>query len=102
LDVPDVPSLFLKAPEAISDPNSKILVHPTCQDNQVDWEVELAIVIGRKCRDVSEEDAMDYVLGVTVANDITARRHQKTSSQWCYGKGISDGLHWASWESLLT
>lgn len=48
----------------------------------------MAIVIGRKCKNVSVMDASDYILGYAVANDVTARKHQAKTSQWSYAKGM--------------
>ena len=57
---------------------------------QVDFEGELAVVIGRDCKNVSTDEALDYVLGYTIANDVTARRWQgrKGGGQWCRGKAF--------------
>lgn len=60
----------------------------TQHDNCGDYESELAIVIGKSAKNVSEEDAMDYVLGYTAANDISSRTSQLNQSQWCFSKGF--------------
>lgn len=59
-------------------------------ESKVDWEVELAVVIGVKCKDVSESEALRYVLGYTVANDVSGREWQleKGGGQWCFGKSF--------------
>jgi 2-keto-4-pentenoate hydratase/2-oxohepta-3-ene-1,7-dioic acid hydratase in catechol pathway len=57
----------------------------------LDYEVELAVVIAETCKDVSEDEAMQYVLGYMTANDVTSRRHQQEVSQWDHGKGF-DGF----------
>lgn len=57
----------------------------------LDYEAELAVVIAETCKDVPEEEAMQYVLGYMTANDVTARRHQGEVSQWDHGKGF-DGF----------
>ncbi|KAL6872073.1 hypothetical protein J3F83DRAFT_760426 [Trichoderma novae-zelandiae] len=93
LSIPQTPTLFLKATETISHPSSTI-VAPHCadlHDCHLDYEVELAVVIGKTCKDVSEEDAMKHVLGYMTANDVTARTHQNEVSQWDRGKGF-DGF----------
>lgn len=59
--------------------------------DECDPEVELAVVIGKTCKDVSPEEAMDYVLGYMTANDVTARKIQGRGSQWGYSKGF-DGF----------
>jgi len=60
------------------------------KSTEVDWECELAIVIGKKCKNVAKEKALDYVLGYTCANDVSARDWQKRwgGSQWCRGKSF--------------
>ena len=58
---------------------------------QIDWEVELAVIIGREGRDIAEADALTYVFGYTVANDVTARDLQSAHQQWYKGKGL-DGF----------
>ena len=56
--------------------------------NCADYESELAIVIGKPAKDVSEENALDYVLGYTAANDVSSRKLQKSLGQWCFSKGF--------------
>ena len=56
--------------------------------DEADYEVELAIVIGKLCKNVSVADASDYILGYSTANDVTARKHQEKTSQWSYAKGM--------------
>jgi 2-keto-4-pentenoate hydratase/2-oxohepta-3-ene-1,7-dioic acid hydratase in catechol pathway len=62
---------FLKTAHCLSGPGSTVSMHPRAK--QIDWEAELAVVIGRKAFQVSERDALDYVLGYTIANDLSAR-----------------------------
>ncbi|KAK1922333.1 fumarylacetoacetate hydrolase [Papiliotrema laurentii] len=88
---PKAPVLFFKPNTALNGPNATVRVPKTAQNEDLDYEVELAVVIGRDCRDVSEEDAPDYVLGYTCANDLTSRQHQGVTSQWGYCKGF-DGF----------
>lgn len=84
MPLPEVPLLFNKFSNAISAHLSDIAL-PT-NSNQVDYEAELAIVIGRKAKDVSEEDALHYVYGYCTANDLSARDLQMKTSQWLIGK----------------
>ncbi|CAD0053613.1 unnamed protein product, partial [Aureobasidium pullulans] len=84
---PDYPEVFLKPATTISTATAPIVIPKTCQ-NQVDGEVELAIVIGRDCKDLTLENAMESVLGYTVANDVTARKFQARGSQWGFSKGF--------------
>jgi 2-keto-4-pentenoate hydratase/2-oxohepta-3-ene-1,7-dioic acid hydratase in catechol pathway len=84
-DVPEQPLLFLKPSTAVVGPGDKIAYPPSSE--RVDFEGELAVVIGRLCRDVPEERAAEVVLGYTCANDVTARDQQKTDGQWSRAKG---------------
>ena len=85
LAAPEEPIIFLKAPSAICGPNDDTL-QPR-NSSQLDWEVELAVVIGRKGLYVSEDEALDYVAGYCLANDVSERAFQLQSSQWDKGKG---------------
>lgn len=85
-EVPDVPLLFLKPPSSIIGPQEKVVLPP--QSKQVEHEAELAVVIGRRGRWISPEDALDYVFGYTIANDVTARDLQRRDGQWTRGKGF--------------
>lgn len=60
----------------------------TLKDDSADYESELAVVIGKTCKNVSEAEALDYVLGYTASNDISSRVSQLNQSQWCYSKGF--------------
>jgi 2-keto-4-pentenoate hydratase/2-oxohepta-3-ene-1,7-dioic acid hydratase in catechol pathway len=82
---PERPILFMKPSTSVVGPGDPI-VHPDDSD-RVDYEGELAIVIGRLCRDVPAERAFDVVLGYTCANDVTARDQQQADGQWTRGKG---------------
>src|SRR4051794_20631108 len=86
--IPRWPVLFMKTPTAVQNPGDPILLPTHLKSNQVDYECELAVVIGKKCKNVSRERALDYVLGYTCANDVSARDWQKDfgGSQWCRGK----------------
>jgi 2-keto-4-pentenoate hydratase/2-oxohepta-3-ene-1,7-dioic acid hydratase in catechol pathway len=93
--VPDRPMIFTKNPASACLSGDDIVIPKICQDQeQVDWEGELAIIIGKPARDVSEKDASDarsgIVLGYAVANDVSARWWQKTGSggQFCRGKSF--------------
>ena len=77
------------APTAIADPEATLRLAPALSA-QYDWEAELAVVIGRRCRDVAEADALDVVFGYTACNDITARDLQRRYQQWFKGKSLDD------------
>lgn len=83
---PPEPLFFLKPPSAVIGPGAPIVLPAISQ--QVDHEAELAVVIGRRCRRVPPEQALDYVLGYTCANDVTARDLQRRDGQWARAKGF--------------
>ncbi len=86
MKIPDEPEVFTKATSAISGPNDDI-VQPRNSD-KLDWEVELAVVIGKHASYVSEEDAHKYIAGYCVCNDVSERTFQlEKGSQWDKGKG---------------
>ncbi len=85
-EVPQVPLIFLKPPSAVIGPGETILLPP--QSQQVEHEAELAVVIGRRGRWIPPEEAGDYILGYTAANDVTARDLQRRDGQWTRGKGF--------------
>ncbi len=85
---PSLPLVFLKSTNTLTAHEQKILL-PADHPGQVDYEAELAVVIGRRAYRVSEADAMDYVLGYTCANDVSARDVQlRIDSQWARGKSF--------------
>ena len=86
--IPEFPVLFMKMPGAVQDPGDPIVLPMHLHSEQVDYECELAVVIGKRCTNVRREDALNYVLGYTCANDVSARDWQiaKGGSQWCRGK----------------
>ena len=83
--LPEIPILFAKAVTALTGPGRAIVL-PEGTD-QVDWEVELCAVIGRRAKGLSVEEAMGYVAGYTIANDVSARDWQFAVSQWYRAKG---------------
>jgi 2-keto-4-pentenoate hydratase/2-oxohepta-3-ene-1,7-dioic acid hydratase in catechol pathway len=86
--IPQWPVLFMKSPGAVQNPGDPIELPVQLKSTQVDYECELAVVIGRKCKNVKRANALDYVLGYTCGNDVSARDWQKDfgGSQWCRGK----------------
>lgn len=85
-DVPPEPLLFFKPPSAVVGPLEPI-VYPLLS-RQVDYEGELAVVIGQRARNVSPEKAHDFILGCTCGNDVTARDLQRRDDQWTRAKGF--------------
>jgi 2-keto-4-pentenoate hydratase/2-oxohepta-3-ene-1,7-dioic acid hydratase in catechol pathway len=90
MDIPTIPTLFLKPNTALGDPYPSPTYLPkiTQNDGSGDYESELAVIIGKPAKNVSEENAMDYVLGYTAANDVSSRVSQLNQSQWCFSKGF--------------
>jgi 2-keto-4-pentenoate hydratase/2-oxohepta-3-ene-1,7-dioic acid hydratase in catechol pathway len=85
--VPDEPVIFMKPPTAVIGPGAAI-VYPAHLSQRVDYEAELAVVIGRRARHVRREEASEYVLGCTCANDVTARDLQQRDGQWTRSKSF--------------
>ncbi|AFZ74801.1 fumarylacetoacetate hydrolase family protein [Natronobacterium gregoryi] len=84
--VPDQPLLFLKPPSALAGHGDTVTV-PAGKD-RIDYEAELAVVIGEQCRHVPEDDAMDAVEGITCMNDISNRDDQRQEKNWVRGKAF--------------
>ena len=86
MEVPEEPVIFFKATSSIMGPNDTVVLPPGSEKG--DWEVELAIVIGKEAKYVSEADALDYIAGYCVVNDLSEREYQlERQGQWCKGKG---------------
>ncbi|KAM0794248.1 fumarylacetoacetate hydrolase [Usnea florida] len=89
MPIPTNPVLFVKPRAALCGPYpQKISVPKLCQDGSSDYEAELTIVIGKTGRDIPQEKALDYVLGYTCGNDVSARTQQFSSTQWSFSKGF--------------
>ncbi|RII15618.1 Ureidoglycolate lyase [Streptomyces sp. YIM 130001] len=90
LETPEAPLTFVKTAHCLTGPTADIRV-PRGASEQLDWEAELAVVIGRTARDVDTDRAMEHVFGYTVANDVSARDAQFADGQWFRGKNF-DGF----------
>jgi 2-keto-4-pentenoate hydratase/2-oxohepta-3-ene-1,7-dioic acid hydratase in catechol pathway len=88
-EVPEEPLIFLKPSTSVIGPGDPVPLPP--QSRRVDHEAELAVVIGRVCRGVTQEEAAKFVLGYTCGNDVTARDLQEKDDQWTRAKGF-DGF----------
>lgn len=87
--LPKAPILFTKPRTALADPYpAAIPVPKAAQDGTSDYEAELCLVIGKTGRDIPEEKALDYVLGYTCSNDVSARTMQMLTTQWSFSKGL--------------
>ncbi|MCL5129619.1 fumarylacetoacetate hydrolase family protein [Algibacter sp. L4_22] len=86
MDIPKEPVLFFKSTTALVGPNDDVIIPKNSEKS--DWEVELAIVIGKKASYVEEADAIDHIAGYVLHNDVSERAFQiEKSGQWCKGKG---------------
>jgi acylpyruvate hydrolase len=88
IDAPETPTFFAKFPNALAPPGADVPL-PAYSD-KVDYEAEVAFVIGRRCKDVPEEKALDAIAGYTLLNDLSARDYQFKTLQWGPGK-VFDG-----------
>ncbi|MHC4885381.1 MAG: fumarylacetoacetate hydrolase family protein [Planctomycetota bacterium] len=88
VDLPTEPLIFIKPTTSLTAHETPVLLPPHAAD-EVDYEAELVVIIGKEARKVSEEDALDYVFGYTTGNDISARDCQlRRDRQWARGKGF--------------
>ncbi|MBO6900456.1 MAG: fumarylacetoacetate hydrolase family protein [Rhizobiaceae bacterium] len=89
MDVPPEPVVFMKATSAICGPNDPIIIPRGSE--KTDWEVELAVIIGKRAKYVSEDDALDHVAGYAVTNDVSERAFQiEHAGQWTKGKSCDN------------
>lgn len=95
-DAPEYPIIFTKVPESVIAPQAKILRHKNLT-NHLDYEAELAVVIGKKGRGISRENAMEYVWGYTIINDVSARDLQKKHQQWHIAKSLDSFCPMGPW-----
>jgi len=88
--IPKHPVLFIKNNAALQNPGDPIEIPVKLASTKVDYECELAVVIGRPCKNATRENALDYVLGYTCGNDVSARDWQRDGGggQWCQGKSF--------------
>lgn len=86
MEIPKVPTIFLKLPSAVIGPEETVILPPLTR--QADYEVELALVIGKPGRNIGKEDWQEHVFGYTILNDVSARDVQLATSQWTLGKSF--------------
>ncbi|MEL4305702.1 fumarylacetoacetate hydrolase family protein [Methanococcoides sp. LMO-2] len=86
MEIPTEPVIFMKPSSAVIGPGDRI-VYPS-MSQRMDYEAELAVVIGKKCRNISSENAMDVIAGYTCFNDVTARDLQQKDGQWTRAKSF--------------
>jgi len=90
------PVVFTKAPTTVNAPFGEIVVDPAVSV-QIDWEVELGVVIGKRGRKIQQSDALNFVFGYTVINDVTARDLQDRTSQFFIGKSVDGYCPMGPW-----
>jgi 2-keto-4-pentenoate hydratase/2-oxohepta-3-ene-1,7-dioic acid hydratase in catechol pathway len=96
-EIPQFPALFTKNPATVVGPEAPVFF-PSPHSEQLDWEAELAVVIGKSGRDIAEADAMGYVFGYTCANDVSVRDVQRRhGGQWFKGKNFDTHLPTGPW-----
>lgn len=95
-ELPDAPTLFIKFAEALAGPYDEISIAPWAQST-IDWEGELAVVIGKDARRVSECNADDYIAGYSIINDATNREFQNRTLQWHQGKSLEHSSGFGPW-----
>ncbi len=96
LKLPPVPTFFTKAPTAIAAPGATLHLEAALSA-QYDYEAELAVVIGARCKDVDERSAHEVIFGYTCLNDVTARDLQREHGQWFKGKSLDDACPIGPW-----
>ena len=87
--LPDYPALFMKNPASVTNPGDPVIIPSVCSEKpEVDYEIELAVIIGKPAKNIPVSEALNYILGYTIANDVSARRWQKKAGggQWVRGK----------------
>ena len=97
-NVPEHPTLFSKNAASVVGPDSPV-IHPGPHSSEMDWEVELAVVIGTRGRDIQEERALEHVFGYTIANDVSVRDFQQSrhGGQWFKGKSFDTHCPLGPW-----
>ena len=94
-EVPKIPLIFMKPPSSVISNGETIILPP--QSAQVEHEAELVVVIGKRGRHITTENAKKHILGYTVGNDVTARDLQKSDSQWTRAKGFDTFCPFGPW-----
>ena len=95
-DIPQVPIIFSKVPESVIGPDAAIEI-PASVSTAIDYEAELAVIIGQGGKGISAQDAMQHVWGYTIINDVTARDWQSRHSQWLMGKSFDTFCPMGPW-----
>jgi 2-keto-4-pentenoate hydratase/2-oxohepta-3-ene-1,7-dioic acid hydratase in catechol pathway len=94
--LPEHPVIFTKAPTTVNSPYGEIVIDPAVS-TQIDWEVELAVILGKGGKHIREEEALSYIFGYTVLNDVSARDLQAQHQQYFRGKSIDGYCPMGPW-----
>src|SRR5712691_5647018 len=95
-EAPQIPVFFTKAPTTVNAPYGNVEIDPAVS-SEIDWEVELGVIIGKTGKNISEDEALSYVFGYTVLNDITARDLQARHKQFFKGKSLDGSCPMGPW-----
>jgi 2-keto-4-pentenoate hydratase/2-oxohepta-3-ene-1,7-dioic acid hydratase in catechol pathway len=95
-EIDEYPAIFSKGPNTVIGPDMNVQLHPAVTSS-VDYEAELAVIIGKPGRDISRDDAYSHVFGYTIVNDVTARDRQKNHKQWFMGKTLDTFCPMGPW-----
>lgn len=95
-EIDEFPAVFTKRPQSVVGPGATVSLHPDVTE-QVDYEAELTIVIGRGGRNISRADALKHIWGYTIINDVTARDRQRNHKQWYLGKTLDTFCPMGPW-----
>ena len=95
MKLPEEPILFLKPPSAVIGPGTEIIVPKSSE--RVDYEGELGVVIGKRCKAIAADEAQKYILGYTCFNDVTARDLQQKDGQWTRAKSFDTFAPFGPW-----
>ncbi|MGL4263616.1 MAG: fumarylacetoacetate hydrolase family protein [Afipia sp.] len=96
IKLPQHPQFFTKPPTAVVGPDAEIPFQPDVME-KLDYEVELAVIIGKTGRNIAPGDALDHVFGYSIINDLTARDLQRRHDQWFKGKGLDSSCPFGPW-----
>ncbi|WP_424631954.1 fumarylacetoacetate hydrolase family protein [Bradyrhizobium sp. SYSU BS000235] len=96
LKLPEYPQFFTKPPTAVVGPDAEIPFQPDVME-KLDYEVELAVIIGKTGRNIAPRDALDHIFGYSIINDLTARDLQRRHDQWFKGKGLDSSCPFGPW-----
>lgn len=96
VEAPTQPVMFTKAPTSVNNPYGEIVIDPAVS-REIDWEVELGVIIGKGGKNIREEDAYQHIFGYTVMNDVTARDLQARHKQYFKGKSLDGSCPMGPW-----